>query len=137
MHREVIQPASLGTPIGPYSHVFSVDVQSFSRLVFIAGQVAMNREGQVVGPNDMRAQFAQAYANLQAAVEAAGGTMASIVSLRTFLTRADDLPTFNACRAEQYPRLFPDGVYPPNTLLIIDRLVHPDLLLEIEAVAAV
>jgi enamine deaminase RidA (YjgF/YER057c/UK114 family) len=137
MYREVVQPPGLGVPLGPYSHVFSVDVQSFSRLVFIAGQVGMDREGNIVRPNDMRAQFVQAYANLQAAVEAASGTMANIVSLRTFLTRADDLPTFNACRSEQYPRLFPDGVYPPNTLLIIDRLVHPDLLLEIEAVAAV
>jgi enamine deaminase RidA (YjgF/YER057c/UK114 family) len=137
MRREVVQPAGLGKPVGPYSHVFSVDVPSFSRLVFIAGQVAMDRDGNLVGQNDMRAQFAQVYANLQAAVEAAGGTMASIVSLRTFLTRADDLPVFNECRAEQYPRLFPDGVYPPNTLLIIDRLVHPDLLLEIEAVAAI
>jgi enamine deaminase RidA (YjgF/YER057c/UK114 family) len=137
MHRDVVQPAGLGVPIGPYSHVFSVDVRSFSRLVFIAGQVGMDRDGNVVRPNDMRAQFVQTYANLKAAVEAAGGTMASIVSLRTFLTRADDLPVFNECRAEHYPRLFPDGVYPPNTLLIIDRLVHPDLLLEIEAVAAI
>jgi enamine deaminase RidA (YjgF/YER057c/UK114 family) len=136
MHREVVQPPGLGVPIGPYSHVFSVDVQSFSRLVFIAGQVGMDRNGNLAG-NDMRAQFVQTYANLQAAVGAAGGTMANIVSLRTFLTRADDLPVFNECRAEQYPRIFPDGVYPPNTLLIIDRLVHPELLLEIEAVAAI
>ncbi len=137
MQREVIQPAALGPPAGPYSHVFSVDLRSFSRLAFIAGQVAMNRDGAVVGVGDMRAQFVQVYANLQAAVEAAGGTMANVVSLRTFLTRADDLATFNACRREHYPRLFPDGVYPPNTLLIIDRLVSPDLLLEIEAVAAI
>jgi enamine deaminase RidA (YjgF/YER057c/UK114 family) len=137
MFREVIQPPGLGVPIGPYSHVFSVDVQSFSRLVFIAGQVGMDREGNIQQPGDMGAQFVQTYANLQAAVEAAGGTMASIVSLRTFLTRADDLPAFTASRAEHYPRLFPEGVYPPNTLLIIDRLVHPDLLLEIEAVAAI
>lgn len=137
MRREVVQPAGVGVPIGPYSHVFSVDVHSFSRLVFVAGQVGMDHDGNVVRPNDPRAQFAQTYANLQAAVEAAGGTMASIVSLRTFLTRADDLPVFNECRAEHYPRLFPDGIYPPNTLLIVDRLVHPDLLLEIEAVAAI
>jgi enamine deaminase RidA (YjgF/YER057c/UK114 family) len=137
MRREVVQPPGLCVPLGPYSHVFSVDVQSFSRLVFVAGQVGMDRDGNIVRPNDIRAQFVQTYVNLQAAVEAAGGTLASIVSLRTFLTRADDLPVFNACRAEHYPRYFPDGVYPPNTLLIIDRLVHPDLLLEVEAVAAI
>ena len=53
------------------------------------------------------------------------------------MTRADDLPAFHESRRELYPRLFPDGVYPPNTLLVIDRLVLPELLLEIEAVAAV
>ena len=137
MHREVVQPPGLGAPIGPYSHIFSVDVQSFTRLVFIAGQVAFDRDGNLVGANDMGAQFQQVYANLQAAVEAAGGTMANIVCLRTYLTRAEDLPVFNESRAAHYPRLFPDGVYPPNTLLIIDRLVNPDLLLEIEAVAAI
>ena len=137
MQREIVQPAGLGRELGPYSHAFSVDAKSFSRLVFISGQVAVDQAGQLVGQGDMRAQFAQVYANLQQVVEAAGGTMASIVSLRTFLTRADDLPVFNECRRESYPRIFPDGVYPPNTLLIIDRLVWPDLLLEVEAIAAV
>ncbi len=137
MEREAIQPPALARPIGPYSHVFSVDMRSFTRLVFIAGQVATDRDGNLVGKGDLRRQFEQVYANLGAAVAAAGGTMASIVSLRTFLTRADDLPLFNECRREQYPRLFPDGVYPPNTLLIVDRLVSPELLLEIEAVAAI
>jgi len=137
MEREIVQPAGFGREIGPYSHAFSVDTRSFSRLVFISGQVAADERGQLVGAGDMRAQFAQVYANLAKVVEAAGGTMASIVSLRTFLTRADDLPVFNECRREQYPGIFPDGVYPPNTLLIIDRLVWPELLLEIEAVAAI
>jgi enamine deaminase RidA (YjgF/YER057c/UK114 family) len=137
MEREIVQPAGFGREIGPYSHAFSVDTKSFSRLVFISGQVASDDQGQLVGKGDMRAQFAQVYSNLQRVVEAAGGTMANIVSLRTFLTRADDLPVFNECRREAYPRIFPDGVYPPNTLLIIDRLVWPDLLLEIEAVAAI
>jgi enamine deaminase RidA (YjgF/YER057c/UK114 family) len=137
MQREVIQPPALARPIGPYSHVFSVDTRSFARLVFIAGQVATDSQGNLVGKGDLRAQFAQVYANLQAAVEAAGGTMASIVSLRTYLVHGDDLPAFNECRVQHYPRLFPEGIYPPNTLLIVDRLVWPELLLEVEAVAAV
>ncbi len=137
MQREIVRPAGFAAEIGPYSHAFSVDPKSFSRLVFISGQVATDQQGQLVGKGDMRAQFQQVYANLQAVVEAAGGTMANIVSLRTFLTRADDLPVFNECRREAYPRIFPDGVYPPNTLLIIDQLAWPDLLLEIEAVAAI
>jgi enamine deaminase RidA (YjgF/YER057c/UK114 family) len=137
MQRDVLRPPGLGPELGLYSHGFSVDLRSVSRLVIIAGQVGTNAAGEVVGPGDFRAQFAQTYANLQAAVEAAGGTMASIIQLRTFMTRAEDLPAFHEARRELYPRLFPDGVYPPNTLLVIDRLVMPELLLEIEAVAAV
>ena len=137
MERDIIVPERLGRPLGPYSHAMSIDPSRMSRLVFVAGQVSTDGAGRVVGPGDMRAQFAQVYANLQAVLEAAGGTLEDIVSLRTFLTRADDLPIFNDCRRELYPALFPKGVYPPNTLLIIDRLVLPELLLEIEAIAAI
>jgi enamine deaminase RidA (YjgF/YER057c/UK114 family) len=91
----------------------------------------------VVGDGDFRAQFQQVYTNLQAAVEAAGGTLASIIQLRTFLTRSEDLETFHECRRDLYPTAFPDGVYPPNTLLVVDRLVMPELLLEIEALVAI
>lgn len=137
MQREVVRPPGLGGELGLYSHVFSVDLRTCSRLIVIAGQVGANARGEVAGVGDFLAQFRQTYANLQTAVEAAGGTMSSIIQLRTYLTRADDLPAFHQARRELYPSLFPDGVYPPNTLLVIDRLVQPELLLEIEAVAAI
>lgn len=137
MQREVVRSPSLGPELGMYSHVFSIDLSSCSRLVVVAGQTATDTRGQVVGGNDFRAQFQQVYANLQAAVEAAGGTLASIIQLRTFLTRSEDIAAFYECRRDLYPTLFPDGVYPPNTLLVVDRLVMPELLVEIEALAAI
>jgi len=68
-------------------------------------------------------------------VEAAGCSMRDIVRLQTFLTHAEDIDGFMKARAEVFPGYFPDGVYPPNTLLIISRLVKPELLVEIEAMA--
>ncbi len=137
MQREVVRSPSLGPELGMYSHVFSVDLRSCSRLVVIAGQTATNAQGHMVGVGDFRAQFQQVYANLQAAVEAAGGTLASVIQLRTFLTRSEDIASFHECRRNLYPTVFPDGVYPPNTLLVVNRLVMPELLLEIEALAAI
>ena len=61
--------------------------------------------------------------------------MRDIVRLQTFLTRADDIAGFMKARTEVFPQYFPDRVYPPNTLLIISRLVRPELLVEIEAMA--
>jgi enamine deaminase RidA (YjgF/YER057c/UK114 family) len=61
--------------------------------------------------------------------------MRDVVRLATFLTRAEDLEGFMAARAALFPEYFPDGVYPPNTLLVVSRLVRPELLVEIEAMA--
>ncbi len=61
--------------------------------------------------------------------------MRDIVRLQTFLTRAEDIPGFMKARAEVFPGYFPDGVYPPNTLVVVSRLVRPELLVEIEAMA--
>jgi enamine deaminase RidA (YjgF/YER057c/UK114 family) len=57
------------------------------------------------------------------------------VRLQTFLTHAEDIPRFMAARGEVFPKYFPDGAYPPNTLLVVSRLVQPELLVEIEAMA--
>ena len=60
-----------------------------------------------------------------------------MVQLTTYLTNADSIPVFMSARGELFPKLFPGGKYPPNTLLVIDRLVKPEFLLEVEAIARV
>lgn len=128
---ERITPRALGAPLGMYSHGVVVPA---GELVVVAGQVGMDGHGQVA-VGDVVAQTKQALENVRAVVEAAGSTMKDVVRLQTFLTRADDIAGFMKARTEVFPGYFPDGVYPPNTLLVVSRLVRPELLVEIEALA--
>jgi 2-iminobutanoate/2-iminopropanoate deaminase len=89
----------------------------------------------VVGAGDVGAQTRQALANVDAVLKAAGVSMRDVVRLQTFLTSAADIDGFMTARRAAFPAYFPDGVFPPNTLLVISRLVHPELLVEIEAMA--
>jgi enamine deaminase RidA (YjgF/YER057c/UK114 family) len=103
-------------------------------IVVVAGQVGMD-ERRAVAVGDVGAQTKQALENVRAILEAAGCTMGHVVRLQTFLTHAEDIPGFMTARGEVFPKYFPTGAYPPNTLLVVSRLVQPELLVEIEAMA--
>jgi enamine deaminase RidA (YjgF/YER057c/UK114 family) len=126
-----VTPKAFGAPLGMYSHGMTAPC---GEIVVVAGQVGIGQGGHVAG-GDVIAQTKQALANVQAVVEAAGCSMRDVVRLQTFLTHAEDIPGFMKARADVFPACFPDGVYPPNTLLIVSRLVKPELLVEIEAMA--
>ena len=128
---KVVTPKTFGAPLGMYSHGM---VAPGGEIVVVAGQVGMEQGGQVAG-GDVVAQTKQALHNVRVVVEAAGCTMRDVVRLQTFLTHAGDIDGFMKARAEVFPRYFPDGAYPPNTLLVVSRLVKPELLVEIEAMA--
>lgn len=128
---KTVTPKSFGAPLGMYSHGM---VAPGGEIVVVAGQVGMGPGGRVAG-GDVVAQTKQALDNVRAVVEAAGCAMRDIVRLQTFLTHAGDIDGFMKARAEVFPRYFPDGAYPPNTLLVVSRLVMPELLVEIEAMA--
>ncbi|HUM18405.1 MAG TPA: RidA family protein [Candidatus Nitrosotalea sp.] len=123
---------TLGPPFGMYSHGM---VAPAGEIVVVAGQVAADRAGKLVGPGDAIAQTRQAFENVRAVLEAAGSSMRQVVRFQTFLTHTADIEAFMTARKELFPRYFPDGVYPPNTILVVSRLVLPDLLVEIEAMA--
>lgn len=131
MAPQPVRGKALGPPLGLYSHGMTAGP---GELVVVAGQVGM-AAGQVVGPGDVGKQTRQALANIEAVLRAAGSSMRDVVRLQTFLTNPDDIEGFMAARREVFPTYFPDGVYPPNTLLIVSRLVNPELLVEIEAMA--
>jgi hypothetical protein len=61
--------------------------------------------------------------------------MRDVVRFQTFLTHATDIDGFMQARREVFPRHYPGGIYPPNTILVVSRLVQPELLIEIEAMA--
>jgi enamine deaminase RidA (YjgF/YER057c/UK114 family) len=128
---KVVTPKTFGAPLGMYSHGMAVPC---GEIVVVAGQVGMGQGGQVAG-GDVVTQTKQALDNVRAVVEAAGCVMRDIVRFQTFLTHAEDIDGFMKARAEVFPGYFPDGAYPPNTLLVVSRLVKPELLVEIEAMA--
>lgn len=128
---KVVTPKTFGAPLGMYSHGM---VSPGGEIVVVAGQVGMGQGGQVAG-GDVVAQTKQALENVRAVVEAAGCGMRDIIRLQTFLIHAVDIDGFMKARADVFPSYFPDGAYPPNTLLIVSRLVKPELLVEIEAMA--
>jgi enamine deaminase RidA (YjgF/YER057c/UK114 family) len=103
----IFNPAGLAAPLGPYSHIARVTAAEF---VFIAGQVSVDAAGNLIGGH--------------------------VVQFTTYLVHSQDIGKFMAYRGREFPRFFPSGAYPPNTLLIVDRLVQEALLVEVQAIAA-
>ena len=128
---KILNPDSLGKPLGQYSQITRVKASEF---LFIAGQVGADRDGKVAA--DFDAQCAQTFANIGAALKSQGAGFANIVEFTTYLVHSQDIPKFMAYRTREFPKLFVGGAYPPNTLLMIDRLVKEELLIEVSAVAA-
>jgi enamine deaminase RidA (YjgF/YER057c/UK114 family) len=129
----IANPTALGRPLGQYSHIARVKA---AELVFIAGQVAVDAAGAVVGGDDFAAQCTQVFANIEAALQSVGAGWGNVVQFTTYLVDSRDIAKFVEYRRGAFPRMFPNGAYPPNTLLIIDRLVQEALLIEVQAVAA-
>jgi enamine deaminase RidA (YjgF/YER057c/UK114 family) len=127
----MINPDGLGKPLGQYSHIARVKASEF---LFIAGQVGAAPDGTT--PTDFDAQCAQVFANLGATLASQGASFANVVEFTTYLVHSQDIPKFMQYRAREFPRLFAGGAYAPNTLLMIDRLVREEFLIEVSAVAA-
>ena len=128
-----LNPDTLGKPLGQYSHLTRVKASEF---VFIAGQVGVDRDGKIVGADDFDAQCVQVFANIEGALKAAGGGWKNVAQFTTYLVHSQDIPKWRAFRQREFAKYFPDGAYPPNTLLVIDRLVNEGFLLEVQTVAA-
>ena len=130
---KIYNPDGLAKPLGQYSHVSRVKA---SELLFIAGQVAADKDGKLVGADDFDAQCAQVYANIETALKSVGGGWGNVVEFTTYLVHSQDIPKFMKFRLREFPKMFPTGAYPPNTLLMIDRLVGEAFLIEVKVVAA-
>jgi enamine deaminase RidA (YjgF/YER057c/UK114 family) len=127
-----INPPELGTPPG-FSQV--VDVRA-SRLIFVAGQTALDRDGNVVGKGDFAAQAAQVFRNLGIALAAAGCNAGNLVKLTVFLRNMGDLAAYREARNRFFATVTPPAA-PAVTLVEVSRLYGSDFLIEIEAIAAV
>jgi enamine deaminase RidA (YjgF/YER057c/UK114 family) len=116
---------ALGKPLGQYSHITRVRANEH---LFIAGMLA---------PGDsFEAQCSGVFGQIEAALESADAGWGNVVQFTTYLVHSQDIPRFMQFRLREFPRLFPNGAYPPNTLLVIDRLVQEQFLVEVQTVAA-
>jgi len=131
---KIVNPDTLGKPLGQYSHLTRVKASEF---VFIAGQVGVDKSGKLTGDGGFDAQCVQTFANIEAALTSVGAGWGNIVQFTTYLVHSQDIPKFMAYRLREFPKMFANGAYPPNTLLMIDRLVQEQLLVEVQAVAAI
>jgi enamine deaminase RidA (YjgF/YER057c/UK114 family) len=130
---KLLNPDALGKPLGQYSHMTRVKASEY---LFIAGQLAVDASGNIVGADDFDAQCRQTFANIEAALKSQGATFANVVEFTTYMVHSQDIPKFMKFRLREFPRMFPNGAYPPNTLLIVDRLVQEPYLVEVKTIAA-
>ena len=127
-------PPGAGPAQGLYSHV---GFMQGGTLAFIAGQLAVGSNGEVIGKGDFKAQFRQVFSNLGNVLSGMGADYRQIIKFTTYLVHSQHIGHFMTERQALFPDLFGNQPYPPNTLLVIDRLVKEDFLIEVEAVAAI
>ena len=121
----IYNPEALGAPLGQYSHVTRVKA---AETLYIAGMLAPG--------DDFDAQCTGVFRSIEAALESAGAGWGNVAQFTTYLVHSQDIPKFMAWRLREFPKMFPDGKYPPNTLLIVDRLVQEQFLVEVQTIAA-
>jgi enamine deaminase RidA (YjgF/YER057c/UK114 family) len=123
-------PATVPPPVGTYSHVGRLAVGD-GTLLFLAGQLAVDAQGRLVGEGSMAEQAQFVLETIGAILEAHGATFDDVVNIRTFLTDMDAVGEYVAVRST-----FFTGAPPTSTTVEISRLAVPGALIEIEVVAA-
>ena len=117
---------ALGKPLGQYSHM--ARVSNAQATLYVAGMLAPG--------DDFDTQCAGVFRQIETALKSAGAGWGNVAQFTTYLVHSQDIPKFMAWRLREFPRMFPDGRYPPNTLLVIDRLVQEQFLVEVQTIAA-
>lgn len=129
--KQFLNPNDLHMTAG-YSHVVTANQ---GKMIFVAGQVALNKQGDLVGKGDLRAQTIQVFENLKVALVAAGATFADVVKLNIYVPnyKPTDLPVIREVRSKYVSKEKP----PAATLVGVQSLVREDFLIEIEVIAMV
>ena len=125
MALERINPDELGKPIGPYANAVRA-----GNLLFISGQVAFGSDGQVVGKDDPEAQMVRIMENIGACLRAAGAGFSDVAKVTIFVKDMGHRARLSPIRQRYF-----EGGNPASTLVEVSELAHPDLLIEVEAIA--
>ena len=129
----IFNPDALGVPKSPYSRALRVKASEF---VFVAGMASFDKDGNVVSADDFEGQCRQVFANIGAALQAAGADWDNVVQFTSFLKDAADIPRYGAYRQKHFPAMFKKANFPPNTLVLAARFSHEAFKLEVQTVAA-
>lgn len=123
-------PTELSQPYGLYSQM------SYSNgpLYFVAGQLAVEEDGTVIGKGDLAAQLREVLRRIELAASSVDLSLSDVVQFTTYLAGRELISEFYAAREVLFAELYPAGDYPPNTLVAVAGLVEPDLLVEIQAI---
>jgi enamine deaminase RidA (YjgF/YER057c/UK114 family) len=121
-----MNPPGIAKPVG-YTHV----VKTSGTLVFIAGQVGLDAQGNIAGAGDFRQQTEQVFQNLETALKAAGAQFGDVVKMNIYVLDTSQLPVLREIRDRYVNTVNP----PVSTLVAVVRLARPEFLVEIEAVA--
>lgn len=116
----------------PVAHYKMATRMEGGRLLYIAGQVARDTEGNVLAPGDVRTQARQVFQNLQRVLQAAGGDLGDLLKITTYITRIEDFPAVAEARSQ-----FFSGELPASTLIVVTSLAQPELLIEVEGIAVI
>jgi len=132
MDKQFVNPAALGAPPRFYSH--AVSIAGPAKLVYVSGQVSWGADGKVVGAGDMRAQCDQVFKNLTSVLRAAGAGWDDVIKMNGYMVgiNAENVAAYREVRSGYLKA----KQLPASTLVGVTSLVQPELLLEIEVVAA-
>jgi enamine deaminase RidA (YjgF/YER057c/UK114 family) len=124
-------PRTNAAVVGMYA---PVTIVTTARMAYVAGQLSVDSGGEVVGAGDFVTQMRQVVTNLGDVLAAIDAGFEDIAKFTTYLVDERDIATFYGTREQLWPTLFPSGNYPPNTLLVVKRLVREAFRIEIEAI---
>ncbi|WP_020660084.1 RidA family protein [Amycolatopsis benzoatilytica] len=127
-------PDGVGAPVGRYSHV--AQVPAGHELVIVAGQIGVRPDGELAGPG-AEAQTREVLANIERVLAAAGARPEHLVKVFSMVSGTEELPGFRTAMGETFERWFPEGDWPAQSMIVVAALAKPELVVEIEAMAAV
>ena len=130
LSREVIATQALGMPSGHYAQGNVVRIGAVDSLLFVSGMTARKVDGSIAGVGDVGEQPRPVCRNLQAALESAGSSLEDICRVDVFIRNMEHFAEIHAARRE----FFKDPL-PASTMVEVNKMVHPDMLIEINAIA--
>jgi 2-iminobutanoate/2-iminopropanoate deaminase len=130
MPKTQVSTTALHAPNGVFSQ--ATIVEATGRLVFVSGMTARRPDGSIAGVGDIREQTRQVCENVQAAVQAAGGTLTDVCRVDVYVRNMEDFAKIHEIRAQYFTEPLP-----ASTMVEVSKLAHPDYLIEINAIAVV